>query len=112
MLVTTEGNRRNRNRALTLAGVLALVSLAAGWFFPPVLLALLLCPLVYWLLRRRCLRRFRLMREPFPASWEQILQRHVAFFSGPAGLREATLSADRQGVPRRGADHRNSGRGR
>ena len=80
MLVTPENNRRNRNHALALAGVMAVASAVAGWFFPPVLLSLGLCPFVYWLVRRRCLRRLRIMRQPFPASWEQVLQSHIAFF--------------------------------
>ena len=80
MLVTPEINRRNRNRALALAGVTAAASAVAGWFFPPVLLSLGLCPLIYWLARRRCLRRLRIMGQPFPASWELVLQAHVAFF--------------------------------
>ena len=80
MLVTPENNRRNRNHALALAGVTAVASAVAGWFFPPVLLSLGLCPLIYWLARRRCLRRVRIMRQPFPASWELVLQSHVAFF--------------------------------
>jgi Mlc titration factor MtfA (ptsG expression regulator) len=80
MLVTPESNRRNRNHALALAAVTSVTSAAAGWFFPPALLSLGLCPFVYWLVRRRCLRRLRIMRRPFPASWEQVLQSHVAFF--------------------------------
>ena len=35
MLVTPENNRRNRNHALALAGVMAVTSAVAGWFFPP-----------------------------------------------------------------------------
>ena len=44
------------------------------------LLSLGLCPFLYWLVRRRCLRRLKIMKQPFPALWEQILQSHVAFF--------------------------------
>ena len=74
-------NRRNRNHALALAGVMAVMASAfVGWFFPPVLLSLGLCPSMYWLVRRRCLRRLRIMGQSFPASWEQVLQTHVAFF--------------------------------
>ena len=80
MLVTAESNRRNRNHALTLAGVTAVASAVAGWFFLPGLLALGLCPFLYWLVRWRCLRRLRIMRQAFPASWEPVLQSHVAFF--------------------------------
>jgi Mlc titration factor MtfA (ptsG expression regulator) len=80
MLVTPENNRRNRNHALALAGVLAVTSAVAGGCFPPVLFSLSLCPVLYWLVRRRCLWRLWIMRQPFPALWEQILQSHVAFF--------------------------------
>jgi Mlc titration factor MtfA (ptsG expression regulator) len=80
MLVTPATNRRNRHHALALAGVAAATSVVAGWFFSPVLLALALCPFIYWLVRRRCLRRLKVMRQPFPALWEHILQSHVLFF--------------------------------
>ena len=80
MLVTREMNRRNRKHAIALAGALAVASVFAGWSWPLALFGLGLCPLVYWLVRRRCARRFRVMAQPFPASWEQVLQSHVAFF--------------------------------
>ncbi len=80
MLVTLEGNRRNRNHAFALAGATAVTSVVAGWFWHPVLLSLGLSPLIYWLVRRRCVRRLRIMEQLFPASWEQVLQSHVAFF--------------------------------
>jgi Mlc titration factor MtfA (ptsG expression regulator) len=80
MLVTPESNRRNRNRALVLAGAAAGTVAVLGWFAPPMLLALSLCPFIYWLGRRRCLRRLRIMSQPFPASWDQVLHSHVAFF--------------------------------
>jgi Mlc titration factor MtfA (ptsG expression regulator) len=80
MLVTPERSRRNRNHAFALAGAMAMASAVAGWFWPPALLSLGLCPLIYWLVRRRCVRRLRIMEQPFPASWEQALQSHVAFF--------------------------------
>ncbi len=80
MLVTIEENRRNRNQAFGLAGAAAVTSVAAGWFLHPVLLSLGLSPFIYWLVRRRCLRRLRIMDQPFPVSWEQVLESHVAFF--------------------------------
>ncbi len=80
MLVTPESNRRNRNHALAFAGAAAMASAVAGWFFHPILLALGLSPVIYWLLRRQCVRRLRIMKQPFPASWEQALQSHVVFF--------------------------------
>jgi Mlc titration factor MtfA (ptsG expression regulator) len=80
MLVTAASNRRNRKNAVALAGATGAIAAVAGWFWPPALLALALCPLIYWLARRNCLRRLRVMKQPFPASWEQILGYHVAFF--------------------------------
>lgn len=78
--MTPEANRRNRNRAFALAVAIAVTSVVAGWFYPPVLLAVGLCPFIYWLVRRRCLRRLWIMKQPFPASWERVLQLHVAYF--------------------------------
>ena len=80
MLVTPERSRRNRKHAIALAGAMAVMSALAGWSYPPALLSLGLCPFIYWLVRRRCVRRLRIMEQPFPASWEQVLQSHVAFF--------------------------------
>ncbi len=80
MLVTPEINRRNRIYAFTLAGITAAASLLAAWFWLPALLFLCLCPLIFWLIRRHCARRLRIMNQPFPAFWEQVLESHVAFF--------------------------------
>ena len=85
MLVTPENHRRNRNHALSLAGVMAVTSAVASWVFPPLLFSLTLCPFIYWLVRRRCLRRLRIMRQAFPPSWEQVLQSHIAFFRALPG---------------------------
>jgi Mlc titration factor MtfA (ptsG expression regulator) len=80
MLVTQESNRRNRNHAFALAGATAVASAIAGCFFHAALLGLGFSPVVYWLTRRRCLRRLRAMNLPFSPAWEQALQSHVAFF--------------------------------
>lgn len=80
MLVTPESNRENRNHALTIVGVMAATCAVASWYYPPVLASLCFCPFIYWWVRRRCLRRLAIMRQPFPLSWEQVLQAHVAFF--------------------------------
>ncbi len=89
MLVTIEANRRNRNQAFALAGAAAVVSVVAGWFYHPVLLSVLLSPFIFWLIRRRCLRRLKAMEAPFPASWEAVLQSHVSFFRAlPADQQE------------------------
>src|SRR6476660_6946178 len=79
-MVSPEANDRNRTFGLVISGVSAVAIVAAGWFFPPTLLLLGLCPFIYWLVRRRCLRRLKIMSQPFPAPWEHILQSHVAFF--------------------------------
>jgi Mlc titration factor MtfA (ptsG expression regulator) len=84
MLVTAENNRRNRIHALAIAGAMTVAFVVAGWYFHLLLLGVGLCPIFYWLVRRRCLRRLSAMKGPFPASWEQILQNHVAFFRAQA----------------------------
>ena len=80
MLVTPKSNRRNRNQALAVAGGAAAISLVLGSLFQSALLSLVVAPFVYWLVRRRCLRRLQIMEDPFPDSWEKVLQSHVAFF--------------------------------
>ena len=86
MLVTPEKNRRNRTEAIAVAAASALASICASWFWSPALLFLPLCSLIYWLLRRRCVRRLRIMAQPFPAAWEHILASHVAFFQALPAL--------------------------
>ncbi|TAJ10775.1 MAG: hypothetical protein EPO61_00395 [Nitrospirae bacterium] len=80
MLVTPEANGRNQRQALVAAGLVVLAGGVVGWLSPPLWLLLGLSPLIYWLVRRRCLRRVAVMRQPFPEDWEQILRGHVAFF--------------------------------
>src|SRR5579871_2818288 len=80
MLITPVTNRRNRIHAFAAAASIALASIAAACVSFPAIVTLALCPPAYWLVRRRCLRRLRLMQRPFPTSWEMILQSHVAFF--------------------------------
>lgn len=80
MLVTPESNRRNFRLALTITGIVSATTAIVGWFVPWALLCLGVCPLAYWLIRRRCLRRLTIARQPFPASWEHVLQTHVAYF--------------------------------
>lgn len=89
MLVTPEDNRRNRNQALALISAMAVTSAIAGWFFTPLLLTLGACPFVYWLVRRRTLRRLKILNQPFPAAWEQILQSHVAFYRAQSDQQKA-----------------------
>ena len=80
MLVTPELNARNRREALIAAGLAAIAAAWLGWLFPVLWLLVGLSPLAYWWVRRRCLRRLTVMRQPFPAAWEAILRTHVAFF--------------------------------
>ena len=85
MLVTPEQNRANQGLALFVAGTVGIIAALAGWFSPPFWGGLILCPFVWWLFRRRCLRRLRVMNQPFPQCWENILQAHVRFFQALAG---------------------------
>ncbi len=80
MLVTPEIDRHNRRHALSAATVLAVVGGTAGWFYPPLLFMLVLAPVGYWLLRRRCLRRLAVARRPFPQEWQATLERRVRFY--------------------------------
>jgi Mlc titration factor MtfA (ptsG expression regulator) len=80
MLVTSEMNARNRREALIAAGLAALAAGWLGWLLPPLWLLLVLSPFTFWWVRRGCLRRLAVMRQPFPAAWELILRTHVAFF--------------------------------
>ena len=80
MIVTPERNRRNRQDALTVVVLMAVATGVVGWFVPPVLVVLGLCPFVFRRLRRRCLRRLAVIEQPLPEHWERILRAHVAFF--------------------------------
>ena len=81
MLVTPESNRRNRRFAITVALVLALLSLAAAYYHSPAwLIGLPIAAGLYYLLRRTTRNRLRVMKQPFPDVWEQTLQQYVTFF--------------------------------
>ena len=80
MLITSESNRQNRKRAAMLTAIMLVSFALAGWFFSPALMGLIFAPLLYWLLRRHCLRRLSVMNRPFAAMWETILQSRVAYF--------------------------------
>jgi Mlc titration factor MtfA (ptsG expression regulator) len=80
MLVTPEADRRNQRQALVAAGIVALTAIFLGSLSPALWILLGLSPFMYWLIRRRCLRRRAVMRLPFPHHREQILRTHVAFF--------------------------------
>jgi Mlc titration factor MtfA (ptsG expression regulator) len=80
VLVTPEIDRQNRRHALTVSAVVAVVGGVSGWLYPPLLAALALAPVSYWLLRRRCLRRRAVARQPFPPEWRAVLERRVRFY--------------------------------
>jgi len=80
VLVTPEIDRRNRRHALLAAFLLAVLIGVCGCFFAPFLTALVLVPLGYWLIRRRCLRRLKVAERPFPAAWNDLLERRVRYF--------------------------------
>ncbi len=80
MLVTPENNRRNRWLAILLAALVVVAAGLLGWFSRPLFALVLFAPAVYWLARRRCLRRMAVMRRPFPPAWETALRTHVAYF--------------------------------
>jgi Mlc titration factor MtfA (ptsG expression regulator) len=83
VLVTPESDRRNRRRALQAAALFALGVLALGvrtGFVASSIVGTLLGFVVYWTLRRRCLRRLVIMKRPFPGVHEAILNSRVAFY--------------------------------
>jgi Mlc titration factor MtfA (ptsG expression regulator) len=81
MLVTHENDRQNRNHAILVAAAILVIAIVAGWFFRPAFGLLFLPPILYWISRRRTLRRLAVMNRPFPSSWEDILRTHVLFFA-------------------------------
>jgi len=81
MLVTPATNRQNRNFALALAALTVVAVAALAYFYPWCLPGVLLGPVLYWWFRRRCVRRMRVMAQPFPQVWEGILRHRVAYFS-------------------------------
>ncbi|HEY3788835.1 MAG TPA: zinc-dependent peptidase [Urbifossiella sp.] len=80
MLVMPEVDHFNRRHALTVAAMAAIAGGIAGYFYSPLLATLALAPVLYWLLRRRCLRRLAVASRPFPSAWNDILETRVRFF--------------------------------
>jgi Mlc titration factor MtfA (ptsG expression regulator) len=80
MLVTAQTNRHNRHCAFALTVSTVVAVAALGSFYPWCLPGVLLGPVVYWWFRRRCVRRLRVMAQPFPQVWEGILRLRVAYF--------------------------------
>ncbi|MGB0758029.1 MAG: PriCT-2 domain-containing protein, partial [Rubripirellula sp.] len=76
MLVTEQNNRSNQHHALVLAAVVAVLILLLALKWHLAVLALPLAWCVYHLMRRRTLRRIKVIAEPLPAAWEEVLQ-HV-----------------------------------
>jgi Mlc titration factor MtfA (ptsG expression regulator) len=56
------------------------MAILASWFSPFALIILIFCPLAYWVIRRKYVRRLRAMKRPFPARWDETLHDRVAFF--------------------------------
>jgi Mlc titration factor MtfA (ptsG expression regulator) len=92
MLVTPEIDRRNRRSSMIVAALLdvtvtslSLLGTPVGWPVGYVVGCLIAGALfglaAFWLSRRKCRRRLRLMSRPFPAEWEAILQSRVAYYS-------------------------------
>jgi Mlc titration factor MtfA (ptsG expression regulator) len=82
MIVTPEIDRHNHRYALIAATCIAAVATVSGWFYIPLLIAAVLAPLSYWLIRRPCLRRIAIAHRPFPPEWQTILERRVRFYRG------------------------------
>jgi Mlc titration factor MtfA (ptsG expression regulator) len=80
VLVTPEINRHNRHNALRVAGLIGLAGVVAGCLYLPLLSTLVLAPVVYWLIRRRCLRRLGVAQNPFPLEWQAVLERRVRYY--------------------------------
>lgn len=96
MLVTPDHDRQNRRQALVVAMLVAWGAALLGWAAPPLWLSLGLSPFSYWWVRRPCLRRITVMRQPFPEERERILREQVAFFTaldeaGKARFRQLVL---------------------
>lgn len=81
MLVNAVINRRNKKYALAFAIVTGVAFIVFGYFNPWLLLGVVIATIVYWWCRRRCVRRLRVMEQPFPQVWESILRLKVAYFN-------------------------------
>jgi Mlc titration factor MtfA (ptsG expression regulator) len=66
---------------LAFATVTVVAASVLGFYCPWCFLGAALGPVVYWQLRRRCVRRRRVMAQPFPPVWETILLSKVAYFN-------------------------------
>ena len=80
MLVTATSDRANRNWALGLSAVVALVSVALMSISRLFFLGLPFAAAVYPFVRRATVRRQRVIAQPFRPELEKTLQRDVEFF--------------------------------
>ncbi|WP_145422436.1 zinc-dependent peptidase [Planctomycetes bacterium K23_9] len=81
MLVTPQSQRRNQRIALTAAIMAAVIIGVFAYFRPVVGFLLVLCPVIYWWIRRQTIRRDKVLAQPFPKAWERVLISQVEFFA-------------------------------
>jgi MtfA peptidase len=82
MLVTPEIDRHNHRYSLVAATFFAIGAGFLGLLYIPLLPTMAFTPLVYWLIRCRCLRRMAVAHWPFPPEWQTLLERRVRFYRG------------------------------
>ncbi|MCH1441688.1 MAG: zinc-dependent peptidase [Rubripirellula sp.] len=80
MLVTEQSNRSNQRHSLVFSVVVAVVILLLALKWQLALFALPLAYGVYHLMRRRTLRRIKVLAEPLPDTWEEVLLKNVVFY--------------------------------
>ena len=95
MIVTPEKDRQNQRLAIVSTILFAGIVLGLGFASALFWMAFGLCPVVFWLVRKKTKRRLAVMKRPFPSEWENILESHVAFFNalneeGKARFRQMT----------------------
>ncbi|TWT64972.1 zinc-dependent peptidase [Allorhodopirellula solitaria] len=84
MLVDAASNTHNLKTSLVISGLVAVAGCVVSLFS---LWGLVLLPIavgVFFLLRRKTLRRLRVIASPFPDAWEATLQSQVEYFRGLA----------------------------
>ncbi len=84
MLVDAAANAHNRKTAFWISGWVALAGCILAWFSPWALILLPAAVGIFFLLRRKTLRRLRVIAQPFPEVWEATLQSQVEYFRGLA----------------------------
>ncbi|MAI32022.1 MAG: hypothetical protein CBE00_04890 [Planctomycetaceae bacterium TMED240] len=80
MLVTEQSNRSNQRHSLVFSVVVAVVISLLALKWQLALFALPLAYGVYHLMRRRTLRRIKVLAEPLPDTWEEVLLKNVVFY--------------------------------